>query len=188
VEELEARQLEEELKMQQEHEAEKKTVMTRLKHMEAYCQNPTPPPTPVDTSSGRPSIDLALPERKVTDRDYHNLAQQYRERDAMDTLHTSKINVLRGKQKKAVEIFINKKEKEIEKLEREQAKELAQIEKDFAAQEDRLRAAFESKRLRLESRWQTQALIERTKMERATGLKYVALPAVTVPAHVSVAS
>lgn len=84
--------------------------------MEAYCQNPTPPPTPVDPTSGRPSIDITLPERKVTDRDYHNLAQQYRERDAMDTLHTSKINVLRGKQKRAVENLMRKKELGIENL------------------------------------------------------------------------
>src|ERR1700744_3573744 len=91
IEDLEARQLEDEMKMEQEHDLEKRAVMLRLRHMEAYCQNPTPPPTPVDPS-GRPSIDLVLPERKVTDKDYHNLAQQYRERDIMDTLHASKIN------------------------------------------------------------------------------------------------
>lgn len=174
--------------MQKEHEAEKRTAMTRLKHMEAYCQNPTPPPTPVDPSSGRPSLDAALPERKVTDRDYHNLAQQYRERDAMDTLHASKINVLRGKQKKAVENFLCKKEREMEKLEKDQEKELAQIDQEYAAQEDQLRAALESKRVLLEARWQTQALIERTKMERTTGLKYVSLPAITIAAPMAVSS
>ncbi|EXJ92559.1 hypothetical protein A1O3_01111 [Capronia epimyces CBS 606.96] len=176
VEDLEARQLEEEMKMEKEHEVEKRTVMVRLRHMEAYCQNPTPPPTPVDPASGRPSTDSALPERKVTDKDYHNLAQQYRERDAMDTLHTAKINVLRGKQKKAVERLILKKEQEIEDLEKGQQGQLAEIDQDFASLEESLKLALGAKRARLEARWRTQALIARTKIEKATGLEYAPLP------------
>ena len=179
VEDLEARQLEDELKMQKEHEAEKRTVMTRLRHMEAYCQNPTPPPTPVDPASGRPSLDAVLPERKVTDRDYHNLAQQYRERDAMDDLHAAKINVLRGKQKKTVENLLRKKEKEAEDLEREQEKELEQVDKDFNVQEESLRSVLASKRARLELRWRTQALIETTKTEKLYSPKDRPLSAVT---------
>ncbi|KAL2426090.1 hypothetical protein ABEF95_010786 [Exophiala dermatitidis] len=178
VEDLEARQLEEEMKMEKEHEVEKRTVMVRLRHMEAYCQTPTPPPTPSNPASARPSTDSALPERKVTERDYHNLAQQYRERDAMDTLHSAKINVLRGKQKKAVERLMAKKERELEDLEKKQEDELAGIDRDFAGQEANLKLALNSKRARLETRWRTQALIARTKMEKATGLKYAALPAI----------
>ncbi|EXJ85556.1 hypothetical protein A1O1_05920 [Capronia coronata CBS 617.96] len=176
VEDLEARQLEEEMKMEKEHEIEKRTVMVRLRHMEAYCQNPTPPPTPVDPASGRPSTDSTLPERKVTEKDYHNLAQQYRERDAMDTLHTAKINVLRGKQKKAVERLIAKKERETQELEKKQEDELADIDRDFASQEANLRLTLVAKRARIEARWRTQALIVRIKMEKATGLKYAPLP------------
>ena len=176
MEDLEARQLEEEMKLQREHENDKQRAMVRLRYMEAYCQNPTPPPTPVDPRSGRPSMEAVLPERKVTDRDYHNLAQQYRERDAMDSLHASKTNVLRGRQKKALENLIRKKEQEIEKLEKDQGKELELIEKDFSSQEDRLKLALGSKKARLEMRWRTQALIERTKVERQTGLKHTALP------------
>ncbi|KIW35107.1 hypothetical protein, variant [Cladophialophora immunda] len=176
VEDLEARQLEEEMKMEKEHELEKRAIMLRLRHMEAYCQNPTPPSTPVDPGSRHASIDSNYPERKVTDKDYHNLAQQYRERDIMDSLHASKINVLRGKQKRAVENLITKKEKEMEVLEREQKKELAVIDRDFSSQEADLRMVLAKKRARLESRWRTQALIERTKMEKTTGMTYAPLP------------
>jgi hypothetical protein len=177
LEDLEARQLEEEMKLQKEHELEKRTVMVRLRHMEAYCQNPSPPPTPVHPASGRLSTDSSvLPERKVTDKDYHSLAQQYRERDAMDTLHASKINVLRGKQKKAVENLMRKKGRELERLEATQGNELAAVDQDFATQEANLRLALGVKRARLEARWRTQALIERTKMEHATGLKYGPMP------------
>lgn len=161
--------------MEQEYDLEKRAVMLRLRHMEAYCQNPSPPQTAVDSFSRPSSIDTPLPERKVTDKDYHNLAQQYRERDIMDTLHASKINVLRGKQKKALENFIQKKEKEMEKLEREQSKELAVIDREFLSQETDFRLALDKKRTRLESRWRTQALIGRTKMEKSTGLTYAPL-------------
>lgn len=162
--------------MQKEHELEKRACIVRLRHMEAYCHTSTPPPDSVSPGSGRSSIDSSLPERKVTDKDYHNLAQQYRERDVMDTLHSSKINVLRGRQKKAVENLIAKKEAELEKMEQDQAKELQTIDQDFTSQEVQLRLALGVKRTRLENRWKTQALIERTKMEKATGLPYAPLP------------
>lgn len=162
--------------MEQEHTVEKRTVMVRLRHMEAYCRNPTPPVTAVGPDSGRVSMDSALPGRKVTDKDYHNLAQQYRERDAMDTLHASKINVLRGKQKKAVESLILRKSRELEALEKRLEKELDPIDRDFATQETDLKLALGVKRVRLEARWKTQALIERTRMEKATGAKYAGLP------------
>jgi hypothetical protein len=164
------------MKIQHEHELEKRAVMVRLRHMEAYCHNPTPPPEIMSPASGRSSTDSNLPERKVTDKDYHNLAQQYRERDAMDTLHTSKINVLRGRQKKVVEKLMAKKEGELQKLELEQEKQLQAIDQAFDAQEADLRLALQAKRIRLETRWKTQALIERTKMEKATGLTYAPLP------------
>src|SRR5271156_1320347 len=157
VDDLESRQLAEEMKMVKEFEAEKKTVMMRLRHMEAYCQNPTPPPPPVDLIPGQASSqEQALPERKVTDRDYHSLAQQYRERDAMDDLHASKINVLRGKQKKAAENFVMKKEREIDALKEQQAREIDDLETDALKEEDGVRIAFDLKRARLESRWRLQ--------------------------------
>ncbi|RVX70065.1 hypothetical protein B0A52_06237 [Exophiala mesophila] len=180
VEELEARQLEEEMKIQEEHDLEKRAVLFRLRHMEAYCQNPTPPTTPVDATSGRTSVEVPLPERKVTEKDYHNLAQQYRERDAMDTLHKSKINVLRGKQKRAVENLMNRRDLEIEKLERDQQKELAAIDSEYASQEQQLLMALSTRKARLEARWRTQATIQRTRMEKMTGERFAALPDVTV--------
>ena len=155
---------------------EKQKAMMRLKHMEAYCQNPTPPPTPVDPVSGRPSMDAPLPGRRVTDKDYHSLAQQYRERDAMDDLHVSKINVLRGRQKKSVEAFTSKKERELEKLETQQETELQRLDEDHAAQESNLTSALASNRSRLELRWRTQARLELTRAERLTGLTHASLP------------
>jgi hypothetical protein len=181
VDNLEARQLEDEIKLKDEQDLEKRAVMLRLRYMEAYCQNPTPPPTPVgSSSSGRPSVDTSFLERRVTEKDYNSLAQQYRERDIMDTLHESKINVLRGKQKKAVERLIARREQELENMRRNHMKQLAAVDLNTANQEAGLRATLDQKRMRLESRWRTQALIERTKLERDTGMTYAALSDVLV--------
>lgn len=179
MEELEGRQLEDELKQQREHETEKRAIHTRLKHMEAYCQTPSPPHSPTN-----PPIELrasedslrSLPERHVTQQHYENLAQAYHLRDNMDDLHASKINVLRGKQKKALQNFILKKEREVKQMENDHGKELDSIDREYARQEAEIREEFEMKRSKLEARWKLQALIERTKMERNTGLKYEGLP------------
>jgi len=182
VEELEARQLEDELKQQKEHEMAKKAIQTRLKHMEAYCQTASPPQSPsYPDFEHRPSIDTltTLPERHVTQQHYENLAQVYHDRDNMADLQASKINVLRGRQKKALQNFVLKKEREVEQVEKEQEKELDSIDSEYAKQEAGIRQEFEGKRARLEARWRLQALVEKTRVERSTGLKYEALPDVT---------
>ena len=168
--------MEEELKLIDEFDHDKRKIMTRLRYMEAYCQNPTPPPTPDKTSDQRQSIDVQLPERKVTERDYHNLAQQYRERDVIDSLHASRINVLRGKQKKAIESFIRNRERDIDALERQHEQEIDSLDRDAVREEEALKLTFATKRNRLESRWRLQNLVATTKIERATGQKYAPLP------------
>jgi hypothetical protein len=159
-----------------EHEYDKKATMVRLRHMEAYCHSTTPPPVEeLPTNKGKvPEIQAS--RRKVTDKDYHSLAQVYRERDAMDVLHTSKINVLRGKQKRAVEDFALKKEREIEALERQQAEELENLDQEARREECNLKLALGVKRAQIETRWRLQALVQRTKLEKGTGLKYAAMP------------
>ena len=180
IEDFESRHLEAEMKLVDEFEVAKRTVLVRLRHMEAYVQNPTPPPPPQDSTFGRNSEERSLYERKVTDRDYHNLAQQYRERDAMETLHRSKIEVLRGKQNKALENFITRKEMELTTLKCEHEKALKQAGELEALDEKALTDALNDKRRKLEDRWRLQASIERARMERVTGLKYAALPEVAI--------
>lgn len=176
IDDLEARQLEEEMKMIREHEYDKKATMIRLRHMEAYCRS-TPSPADEDLSIKKEKIpETQASRRKVTDRDYNNLAQVYRERDAMDVLHTSKINVLRGKQKRAVENFMLKKDREVEALERQQAKDIEDLDQEARKDESTLMLAFGVKRAQIETRWRLQVLVERTKMEKSTGLKYAMMP------------
>lgn len=180
-----------------DHETEKRAVMTRLRYMEAYCQNPTPPPSPAGNlldqrtsteskEENRPSSPTQLqpvqseplPERQITQQHYENLAQQYHRRDTMDQLHASKINVLRGKQKRAVENLTLKRDRQIEALEKVETKELEAVNLEYGRQEAEIRQEFDVKRSRLERRWKVQALIEKAKMEKRSGLKFEALPEV----------
>lgn len=147
--------------------------------MENYCHTPSPPQSPTHTSfEFRASEDSlrSLPERHVTQQHYENLAQAYHVRDNMDGLHASKINVLRGKQKRALQNFMLKKERELEQMEREHNKEMAAIDQEYAKKESEIRSEFDFRRTKLEARWKLQTLVERTRLERSTGLKYEALP------------
>ena len=179
MEQLEARQLEDELKQQKEHEAEKRAIQTRLKHMEAYCRTPSPPSSPLTTSFEKcPSIQSAatVPQRHVTQQHYENLAQAYHIRDNMDNLHASKINVLRGKQKRALQNFMLKKERELEQMEKDHDKELDSVDEEYSKKEAEIKHEFEVKRSKLEARWKLQVLVEKARLERSTGLKYDDMP------------
>ena len=168
------------MKLVDEFELAKRAIVIRLRHMEAYVQNPTPPPTPEPSASARSSNGQNLPGRKVTEKDYHNLAQQYRERDAMETLHRSKIEVLRGKQEKALEAFMAKKDREVLLLKAEHAKAVNATNETQAQEEERMNDDFSESRKRIETRWRLQASVERTKIERITGTRYADLPDVLV--------
>lgn len=166
------------MKQMKEHDAEKRAIQMRLRHMEAYCQTPSPPTSPIQSGFQRGSIDstITMPERHVTQQHYENLAQAYHVRDNMDALQASKITVLRGKQKRTLQNLMLKKERLIEQLEKEQQKELDLIDFEFSKQEAEIRQEFDVKRTKLESRWRLQTLIEKTRLEKSTGLKYECLP------------
>ena len=183
AEELESRQLQAEMDLIHDLETEKKACLIRLRHMEAYCHGPTPPSTPQkpnqssSTSSTPTPDDQALhPSRKVTDRDFHNLAAQYRERDAMESLHGSKIEVLRGRQEKIHQNFILKKEREAAELEKQNGLKYAQFCRRCDRDEETMVKAFEDKNLRLQERWELQELIERRKFERMSPIEEITVP------------
>lgn len=166
-----------EVVFRQELEAEKRTCLIRLRHMEAYCHSPSPPTTPQSHSSlADDQFDRQTRERKVTDKDYHNLAAQYRERDNMDSLHKARIEVMQGRQEKSYNEFVKRKEKElaamIAKHEQEEAQYIAKCEKE----EEAMRQSFKDRGGRLQSRWKLQGLIETSKLEKLTNLPYAPPP------------
>ena len=98
----------------------------------------------------------------------------------METLHRSKIEVLRGKQNKALENFINKKEKELTTLRFEHMQAVKEAGELEAQDEESLMDTLGDKRRRLEDRWKRQASIECARMEKVTGLKYAPLPEIAI--------
>jgi hypothetical protein len=184
------------MKLMDELESEKRTCVIRLRHMEAYCHSASSPPqTPpsvrssLDSSATTAAAAAAATTttttphhpsplyRKVTEKDFNNLAQQYRERDTMESLHRSKIEVLRGRQEKQYSDFTAKKAREMRDLEARHAAALARAEMEFRTEEEAVKAAFAEKKARLERRWRLESmvLVERGRLERSAALK-LAMP------------
>ncbi len=91
----------------------------------------------------------------------------------MESLHRSKIDVLRGRQEKQYSNYITKKEKEIDQLESEQGAEIVKLDMDYTVNEEQaLRAAFSERKTRLERRWRLECAIEKAKQERNTGMRF----------------
>ncbi|KAL8897192.1 MAG: hypothetical protein Q9207_007336 [Kuettlingeria erythrocarpa] len=159
---LEHRHLSAEVDLERTLDIERQACNTRLKHMQAYC-NPRP-------------IIKGMPSRVVTKQHYQQLEQQYHERNGIDNLHASRINVLRERQGKQVERIMGKQENELQDLELNLANKMRQLEEARQVDENTLRREFSERRKRLTSRWSLAEAIERKKLEKETGESYAPLP------------
>lgn len=173
--------------MAEEHKLKEQMMKSRLRRIEHFVHNPTPPPprlsndgdsrstSPVDESEMVP-----LPVRTAGPADFNHLAEQYRQQKNLVHVNVAKINVLRGQQAKKLDALLEQKDKEMEALEQLQERELATIDEEFDCKEKALTEIFNTKRGLLEFYWLKYALYEQQKQEKSTGLKFQALPPVTV--------
>jgi hypothetical protein len=141
--------------------------------MEAYCNEGGTPSTTVNSNGRSP--------RPVTKRDYDKLSQQNHLLNTMDTLHESKINVLRGTQEQRAMALMTKNENTLEKLADDCRAEREEIEACHQGEEIRLANMFTGKKCRMIMRWKLQEEIERKKLEKDSGLMYGPLPPLTFP-------
>jgi hypothetical protein len=184
IEELEEAQLQEELKMAEEHKFRERMMHSRLRNIEKRVQNPTPPPTPGNTAVAvqapdSPSVEqvVVLPIRSAAGpSEYNHLAEQYREQTSLKHSNGGKINVLRGQQQRKMEAFLCQQREEGERIEAKYRCEVNLIEEDFTSKEKALLDVFNAKRTSIELYWHKQAILEQQRQERATGLKYQLLP------------
>lgn len=162
---MEDRHLSAEVDLHRTLELERQACETRLRHMEAYCNSPM-------------SIK-GMPTRTVTDKDFRELAQQYHVRDSMESLHDSRINVLREKQAKQVERVLAKQDEELAKLGEQKDSEIAELGLKFnqAVAEDQ--NALEERKHRLERRWVLAEAVARRRLEIGTDEQYAPLPPIT---------
>ncbi len=166
---LEDRQVAAEMELRASLKQAERSVKTRLRHMEAYCEG-----------LGR-SADGSNPARVVTERDLRELGQQYNLRDDLERLHQSKINVMRDKQAKQMEQILLQQEEESEKLSNKQQEELEQLEEAFGVEEDEFSKLFQERRERLKSRWVITDEVERKKLETERHVRFAPMEPVEWP-------
>ncbi|KAL2757850.1 hypothetical protein ACRALDRAFT_1074716 [Sodiomyces alcalophilus JCM 7366] len=157
---LEERQIEAEMEMRATLEQEQKSVLIRLRHMEAYCDGLGHSP------------ESGLPPRAVTERDLRELGQQYNLRDGMARLHESKINVLREKQAKRMGDLVARQEEEVDKFEADRDRALEALAATVALEEDELARVFRRRELEVRRLWQVRFDILRKELERRHGVAY----------------
>jgi hypothetical protein len=161
--EMETRHLSAEMDMNEQLAVERRACETKLKHMDAYCNN-------------RQSMKPGGPVRKVTEMDYRKLVEQYNIRDGMASLHEGRINVLREKQAKQLERVAARQEAELQAVHDQSQAELERKEAAAAREEAELRAEFEFKKDKLVWRWKVMEAIERRRLELERGEEFGELP------------
>lgn len=144
-------------------EVERQACDTRLKHMQAYCN-----------SQG--NADKGMPARNVTSEDHRKLQDQYRIRNQMENLHSSRVNVLRERQAKQLERIADKQDKEIEKLAADFGRENLTLDARLEEQELELEREFGERKERLVKRWVMAEAIERRTLENQSGGTFGPLP------------
>lgn len=167
---LEDRQVAAEIELLHTLEQSEKSVKLRLKHMEAYCKSKDNQP-----SGGMPS-------RVVTERDLHELEQQYALLEGMERQHQAKINVMRERQTKRMGELVEKQENELEQLSSLQRDELSSQELRFAADQKCSGELFRSRQIRITTRWALQMEVLCKDQGEQSNTTYTCIPTPSWPA------
>lgn len=165
---LDDRQVGAEMELRATLKQSERSVAIRLRHMEAYCD-------------GLGRNGNGNPARVVTERDLRQLGQQYNIRDDLERLHQSKINVMRDKQAKQMELLILRHEEELDKLAVKQEKELEALEESFGAEEEGFVKLFTERKKRMTKRWALVEEVERKRLEAQQGVRFAPMACVTWP-------
>ncbi|KAI1960374.1 hypothetical protein LOZ58_004097 [Ophidiomyces ophidiicola] len=165
---LEERDLVTELALIDEFKREKHVLQSRIRHMEAYFTTPRPEED-CDTDT--------LQYLREYGKEYRDrLKQRQHELATIDSLHESKIKVLRDKQAKQYEEILKKSEHALDLLRAVNASELSKLESCYLEEKDAAITWLETKRTRLKSRWLLEESIIRKRLELNTQESYAALP------------
>ncbi|CAF9928696.1 MAG: hypothetical protein GOMPHAMPRED_005210 [Gomphillus americanus] len=174
--ELEMRHLHAELELERLLTSQRKACETKLKYMEAYCRG--------IRSDGKPEgIDnhAEYPARKVTEEDYRKLVEQYHLRNGMETLHQSRINVLREQQAQQANRISVRQDAELEALSKRHEHESAKLKTEADHTTKELQQEYTNKKSRMIWRWQVKEAIERRRLELERGQVFGELPDILWP-------
>ncbi|CAK47756.1 hypothetical protein CBS115989_6598 [Aspergillus niger] len=168
---MEERQLTVEMEQMREFERAKVNARTRIKYMEGFFNNSSPPPSPVSSSKAD-----VVPSRKFTAQHKAQLAQEYHDHNTMDQLHQAKIKVLRDRQELRLQEAIARMERELDDMIDKHALEFAQMQQKHQQEEADILQAFDAKKSKLRHRWALEEAILRKKLEVQHGQPYGPLP------------
>ncbi|PLB52539.1 hypothetical protein P170DRAFT_472427 [Aspergillus steynii IBT 23096] len=172
---MEERQLTVEMDQMREFERAKVNSRTRIKYMEGFFNNASPPSSPQAGPSSAPEMP-SPPTRQFTAQHKAQLAQEYRDRDSMDQLHESKIKVLRDRQEIRLQEAIARMERELDDLIDKHALGFARLQSGHQQEEMAVIQAFDAKKTRLHHRWNLEEAIVRKKLELQHKQPYGPLP------------
>lgn len=161
---------------------------TRIKHMEGYLRNASPPPSPAGTSiraerSGRSSesfseCDSTPPARVLTRQHMEQLEQQYHSHKSMDQLHDARIKVLRDRQELKLQEATARMEKELDEMCDQNIQAIATLRGEHQREETSLMQALDTKKTTLRHRWYLEEAVLRRHLEVRHGQSYGPLPLV----------
>lgn len=160
---LEDRQVAAEMELRATLKQAERSVQIRLRHMEAYCDG---------LGRGVKGEEVGGAPRVVTERDLRELGQQYNLRDDLERLQQSRINVMREKQAKQMELLLTRQEEELEKLRAKQEEELDALEEQFGDEEENFHVLFLERKERLRSRWELQGEVARKMLSEQKGVMF----------------
>ncbi|EEP75554.1 predicted protein [Uncinocarpus reesii 1704] len=154
-----------ELALMEEFKREKQTLRSRIRHMEAYFNTPRANDT-----------DPLQPPREYGKEYRDRLRQKLHELATIDSLHQSKIKVLRDIQAKRYEKALEKWEQAVHRLQASNEHDLRNLESRCREEKDAAIVWLEAKRARLKARWTFEERIIRRKLEIDTRESFGPLP------------
>lgn len=181
---MEERQLAVEMEQQREFDRAKQNSRTRIKHMEGYFRNASPPPSPApaaqrssDSFSG--SESTTPPARRFTRQQKEQLEQQYHDHETMDALHDARIKVLRDRQELRLQEAIARMERELNELCAQHSKNVTALQDEHRIEEASILQALDAKKVELRRRWDLEEAILRKHLEVRHGHPYGPLPPIS---------
>lgn len=180
---MEERQLAVEVEQQREFERAKMNSRTRIKHMEGYFRNASPPPSPgtaaqrsSESFSGSETTPLA---RRFTKQQKEQLEQQYHDHESMGALHEARIKVLRDRQEIKLQEAIARMEHELEDMREQHGKDVADLQSEHRNEESSVLRALDTKKKKMRHRWYLEEAILRRQLEMRHGRSYGPLPPIS---------
>lgn len=173
------------MEQQRDFERAKINSRTRIKHMEGYFRNASPPPSPSPSPSKTQQSAESIsetngtpPTRRITQQQKEQLEQQYHAHESMDALHEARIKVLRDRQEMKLSEAIDRMERELDTLCEQNIQNVKKLQAEHRNEESSVIQALDSKKTELRHRWHLEEAILRRQLEQRNGLIYGPLPTI----------